>query len=89
MGERIADTLAALKKAQQELAPDSTYDIALPLIILVLAQMSWPFSRAEMASLLGVDVEEADERFIAAIRWATELSINAMTAPNTNKPASA
>ena len=79
MGERITDTIRTLETAQQKLAPDSTYDAALPLIILVLAQMSWPFSRAAMASLLDVDVEEADERFIAAIRWATEQSIKAMT----------
>ena len=68
MGERITDTIRMLETAQQELAPDSTYDAALPFIILVLAQMSWPFSREEMAGLLGVDVEEADERFVAAIR---------------------
>ena len=83
LGERITDTIDVLKNAQHQSAPDSTYDAAFPFIILVLAQMSWPFSRAEMAGLLGMDVEEADERFIAAIRWATELSIKAMTAPNT------
>ena len=88
MGERITDTIRMLETAQQELAPDSTYDAALPFIILVLAQMSWPFSREEMAGLLGVDVEEADERFIAALRWATEPSIKAMTGP-ADEPASA
>ncbi len=81
MGERITDTIRMLETAQQELAPDSTYDATLPFIILVLAQMARPFSRTAMAGLLGVNVEEADERFIAAIRWATELSIKTMTGP--------
>ena len=81
MGERIVDTIRMLETAQQELAPDSTFDAAMPFIILMLAQMSWPFSREEMAGLLGVDVEEADERFIASMRWAAERAIASMADP--------
>ncbi len=88
MGERIVDTIRMLESAQQELAPDSTFDTALPFIILVLAQMSWPFSREAMAGLLGVDVEEADSRFIASMRWMTEHAIVSMAGP-ADEPASA
>ena len=79
LGERITDTIAALERFQQKRAPDATYDAALGLIVLVLAQMSWPFSREEFARLLRISVEEADERFIAQLRWASELGIQAMT----------
>ncbi|OGO50913.1 MAG: hypothetical protein A2148_02110 [Chloroflexi bacterium RBG_16_68_14] len=82
LGERLRHTTAALEQIRQERAPDATYDIAFGVIALVLAQMAWPFAREEFARLLGISVEEADERFIAQLRWATELGIQAMTNPS-------
>ena len=78
LGERITDTIAALEQYKREHAPNSSHDIAFGLLILVLAQMAWPFSREEFARLLGVSVEEADERFIAQLRWASDLAIQTM-----------
>ncbi len=78
LGERITDTIAALEQYKREHALDSSHDIAFGLLVLVLAQMAWPFSREEFARLLGVSVEEADERFIAQLRWATDLAIQTM-----------
>lgn len=78
LGERITDTIAAVEQYKREQAPDSSHDIAFGLLVLVLAQMAWPFSREEFARLLGVSVEEADERFIAQLRWATDLAVQAM-----------
>ena len=78
LGERITDTIAALEQYKREHAPNSPHDIAFGLLILVLAQMAWPFSREEFARLLGVSVEEADERFIAQLRWASDLAIQTM-----------
>ncbi len=79
LGERITDTIAALEQYQREHAPDSSYDIAFGLLVVVIAQMAWPFSREEFARLLGVSVEEADERFIAQLRWAADLAIESMS----------
>ncbi len=81
LGERITDTIAALEQLQREHPPEARYDSALGLITLVLAQMAWPFSREEFARLLGISVEEADRRFIAQLRWASELGIQAITTP--------
>ena len=39
---------------------------------LVLAQLSWAFSRQQIAQLLGITVEEADERFISQLRHSAE-----------------
>lgn len=78
IGERIQRTTDALKELQQRNAPDSDSDAEMAFIIYVLAQMAWPFSRDEMARLLDVSVEKADERFISAIRWATETGARAM-----------
>ena len=78
LGERITDTIAALEQYQREHAPNSSYDLAFGILVLVIAQMAWPFSREEFARLLGVSIEEADERFIAQLRWATDLAITSM-----------
>ena len=78
LGERVTDTIAALEQYQREHAPDSSYDLAFGILVLVIAQMAWPFSREEFARLLGVSIEEADERFIAQLRWATDLAITSM-----------
>jgi AcrR family transcriptional regulator len=79
LGERITDTIAMLEQYQREHAPDSSHDIAFGLLVLVLAQMAWPFSRKEFARLLGVSVKEADKRFIAQLRWASDKAIQTMS----------
>ncbi|MDP3768361.1 MAG: hypothetical protein Q8S13_10125, partial [Dehalococcoidia bacterium] len=79
LGERITVTIDALKRMQPEHAPHSGYDAAFAFIILVLAQLSWAFSREELARLLGMSVEEADERFVACMRRETEQGIAAIT----------
>lgn len=81
LGERLRQTIAALERLREERAPETAYDIAFGMIALVLAQMAWPFAREELARLLDISVEEADERFIAQVRWATELGIRALTDP--------
>ena len=79
LGERITDAISGLERLQEEHAPDSTYDSACELIILVLSQLSWAFSREEFARLLHISVEEADDRFIRYLRGATEKGMQAMT----------
>lgn len=79
LGQRITDTIAALERIQQEHAPDATYDFAFAFIILVLALTSWPFSRQEFARLLEISLDEADERFIAHLRWEAGLGMQAIT----------
>lgn len=85
LGQRITDTIAALERLQQERAPDATYDSAFALITLVLAQLSWAFSRQEFARLLGISLDEADERFIAYLRSSAGAAIAAMMGTSDQK----
>lgn len=75
IGERIQRMLQVMRDSKQDAGVDPEADPEIAFIIFMLAQMSWPFSRQEMARLLGVSVEEADERFISATRWATEAGV--------------
>ncbi|MEX0786174.1 MAG: helix-turn-helix domain-containing protein [Dehalococcoidia bacterium] len=79
IGERIQRTIQALSDFKRASAVDEEADPEMAFVIFLLAQTAWPFSRNEMARLLGVSVEEADERFISAIRWATETGMRVMS----------
>ena len=80
LNDRITDTAAALEQLLKERRAEPPYNPAFPVIALILTQLSWAFSREEFARLLNISVEEADDHFIGYLRWATELTINAMTA---------
>lgn len=79
LGERVTRTVAALERFKKENAPDATPNPAFGVIVLVFAELSWAFSRHEIAPLLGMSVEEADEQFIDYLRWAAGLGIAMMT----------
>lgn len=81
IGGRIKETIAKLVVLQQERNPTETYDPAFALLALVLVQHAWPFARDEFARLLEMEREEADERFIDFLRWATELTLKATGQP--------
>ena len=71
LGDRITKAVDGVRRAQQEYAP-GPYDPAFAVIILVLVQLSWSFARHELARLLNMSVEEADERFSAELKRASE-----------------
>ncbi|MCH7699986.1 MAG: TetR/AcrR family transcriptional regulator [Chloroflexi bacterium] len=80
LNDRVTDTAAALEQLLKKRHAEPPYNPAFPVIALILTQLSWAFSREEFARLLNISVEEADDHFIGYLRWATELTINAMTA---------
>ena len=83
LGNRLSDTIEAIDRYHHESNVDVPYDLTFLLIILVLAQFSWPLSREAIAKTLSISVEEADERFIAAARWSTDLTMS-QTTPKTS-----
>ena len=76
LGDRLTATVEAIEKYKAEAGGDIPYDVTFLLVLLVLAQFSWPVSREAISEVLGVDVNEADERFIAAARWATDMALS-------------
>jgi len=79
LGQRMSKTVEALERFKRERAPFSALDPTFVVIIVVLAQLAWGFSRHEFARLLGIDVKEADERFIAQLKRSVELRVQSIT----------
>ncbi len=83
---RLQSAIQTLEKMRRQ--GDSAFDPTFMAILISLPQVSWAFSRREFARLLGLTVDEADKRFIASMRWATDLVLASMAAP-ADEPASA
>lgn len=77
LGPWLREAIAALERFQQKSGLPAGFDPTFVGVIAMLAQLSWGFSRQEMARLLEMSVEEADERFIAQIRRRASLTIPA------------
>jgi hypothetical protein len=57
------------------------------MIVLALSQFSWSVAREELAAILEMPVEEADERFIEELRRVSELGLRELF--SSSGPASA
>ena len=77
LGERLADTLAHVDSLRRQQATDSDADFPISMIVIGLSQMAWSFSRKEMANVLGISVEEADERFVREMHRVAEVGMKA------------
>ena len=75
LGERFTDTLAHVESIRRRQVAESDADFTFGMIVLRLSQMAWSFSRKELANVLGVSVEEADERFVQEMRRVSELGL--------------
>lgn len=78
LGERLTNTLQHVEQLKRQLAPDSDEDPTFSMVILGLSQMAWSVSRQELAGVLGLTVEEADDRFIDELRRVSELGIKSL-----------
>ncbi len=76
---RMSEAMADLRKFKAESAPNADFDPDITVVIAWLSQLSWSFSRKEIARHLGISVEEADARFIANLRRASRMAIEAIT----------
>lgn len=80
LGERLRGTIEGLDDYGRETGARVPHELEFSIIMLVLAQLSWPLSRKAIADILGITVEEADERFIQSARFNTELALAAIKA---------
>ena len=79
LGNRLTDAIESIDRYNREANVEVSYDLTFLLIMLFLAQFSWPLSREAISKTLNISVEEADERFIAAARLATGLVLPTVT----------
>ena len=80
LGERMKENLAHVELLMRSQFPDADEDPTFSMVILALSQYAWSFSRQEIASALGLSVEEADERFLEAQRHVSELGLEKLAA---------
>ncbi|MEX1254567.1 MAG: TetR/AcrR family transcriptional regulator [Dehalococcoidia bacterium] len=81
IGERMREAIEWVQSLQGEGSPDAGFDAGIAMAMLMVMQLSWAFSREEMARLVGVSVEEADERFIKQLRQMVGLGVRALGTP--------
>lgn len=77
VGPWLRESIEGLEKLQREAGNPGGFDEKFDGVMAVLAQLSWAFSRQEIARLLGMKVEEADKRFLAQTRRAAKLRVQA------------
>lgn len=65
---RIRQAIAEVEELKRRYAPDSALDPTFAVIIFLLAQLAWAFSRQELARLLDISLDEADRRFIDQLK---------------------
>ena len=80
LGERLKENLAHVEELQRQQFPDAKEDLTFCMVILALSQFAWSFSRQELADALGLNLEEADERFVQAQREVSELGLKTLAA---------
>jgi len=78
LSRRLLTAVGDLEAIKAERAPGSSFDPLLSVISAWLAQLSWSFAREEIARLMGISVEEADERFIAQLRRASAANMQTL-----------
>ena len=78
LGERFTETLAHVEHLMRQQVPHAVGDPTFGMIVLGLSQFSWSFSRKELASVLGISVAEADDRFVEELRRVSDLGLQSI-----------
>ena len=80
LGERINESIAHVELLKEKQFPGAKDDSTFSMVILALSQLAWSFSRQELASVLGMNVEDADERLANELRRISELGLETLAA---------
>lgn len=80
VGERLQEQIAHVKQITHEQFPDADVGDSTTFSVLILAAacFAWSFAREELASIVGMDVKEADDRFVESISSLSELGLMAL-----------
>lgn len=82
IGERLKEQIAHVELLLHQQFPDAppSTDSAFSVLILAASCYAWSFSRQELAGVIGLSVEEADDRFVAAVSRMSDLSLENIAA---------
>ena len=80
VGERLREVIANVELLMGQQFPDTDKedDPSFSVLILAASCFAWSFARVEMAGIVGLSVEEADERFVRAISRMSDLGLQAI-----------
>ena len=80
LGERLREQIAHVELLMRQQFPDadSDEDPAFSILILAASCFAWSFARHELANVVGLSVEEADDRFVREISRMSELGLQAL-----------
>lgn len=80
IGERLREQIAHVELLMHQQFPDADADEDPSFSILILAAScyAWSFAREELAGIIGLSVEEADDRFVRAVSRMSELGLKAL-----------
>ncbi len=81
LGERFREQLAHIDLLMRQQFSDSEADPTFSTVGLAFACFAWSFSRHEMAGVLGLSVEEADDRFVREMSRLSDLGLQALQKP--------
>lgn len=82
IGERLHEQIAHIELLMKQQFPDADEDPTFSTIILAASCFAWSFAREELAKVLGIRLEDADERFIHEISRISELGLQTLLARN-------
>jgi len=75
LGERLHEQIAHIELLMRQQFPDVEEDPTFTTLILAFSCFAWSFSREEIAGVLGMSVDEADERFVNEISRVSEVGL--------------
>ena len=80
VGERLQEQIAHVELLLRKQFPeaDASVDPSFSILILAASCYAWSFARNELASVIGLSVEEADDRFVRAVSRMSELGLQAI-----------
>ena len=80
VGERLQEQIAHVDQLMREQFPDAGTgdDPSFSVLILAASCFAWSFAREELAGIVGLSVEDADDRFVEAISRISELGLQAL-----------
>ena len=79
IGERLQEQISHVDLLMRQQFPDADADPSFSVLILAASCYAWSFSRQELADVLGLSVEEADERFIREVVRISELGLEKLS----------
>ena len=80
LGERLREQIAHVELLMRQQFPDADTDEDPSFSILILAAScyAWSFAREELAGVIGLSVDEADDRFVRAVSRMAERDLEAL-----------